>query len=829
MGSHILKQSTSREIATVLALLFFSWNAQSQPFRIENTSFGSGKLRMEFGANASNYYILERTESLTQGFVPAAMLLPASTIGIFEDKATQARVFYRMKSVPLSAPLDTDTDGMDDIYELRRQPNLSPLDPSDALTSSDANGLTHLQEYRAARFAQGKRRMAVGDHHILAVRDDGTLWAAGENRFGQLGDGTTNNIASLIPIEPNSRWKAVGAGGQRSFGIKVDGSLWCWGLNRSYAPLGDGGSTNLLTPTRIGQENDWIAVAASPQHTMALKQNATLWGWGGNTSGQIGDGSRTTRATPIPVETNNAWSDVDVGQNFSLLLRKDGRLFACGYNEWGQLGIGATNLSSEVLAPVAQDSSWRAIAAGDFHGLAIQSDNTLWAWGQLYEDAGGGLVTVTNRFAPTQIGTKSSWLGVGGGYQHSIAFDTDCALWAWGYNFLSGTVGDGTQRPRPNPIRIASSNTWLSAVARGGNHLGIRADATLWNWSGVNGQFTGDTGLFKAVMPDRRFRAVAAGNNHSIAVEESGQVWTWGDNGAGQLGDGSTQPGLPRQIATDFAASTVSAGGNHSLAIDEAGGLWMWGSVAFGQGSWGSPWPINFGFYVTNRLHSASSGGSHWISLDSQGSISAFGGTDHGQLPRNDFLTNAYSAVGAGGWSSFAIGLDGSIYMWGKFEPSSSIPTGGQLGTPGFAFKQVVGGAQHALAIRDDQTLWSMGINTWGQLGIGTNSYAGLMKPVMTNHTWKAIAAYYHNLAIREDGSLWFWGYDGSTHPITRSPIALSTNVSWKAVAAGYKHSLALQDDGSLWTWGNNEYGQLGVSPFSQMSSQPAWKPPPPQ
>ena len=134
----------------------------------------------------------------------------------------------------------------------------------------------------------------------------------------------------------------------------------------------------------------------------------------------------------------------------------------------------------------------------------------------------------------------------------------------------------------------------------------------------------------------------------------------------------------------------------------------------------------------------------------------------------------------------------------------------------------------HALFIRTDGTLWSMGDNKWGQLGIGTNSYPGFLKPVMTNFTWRAASAYYHNLAIRSDGTLWFWGYDGK-RAITRAPVQISSSPGWKAVAAGYKHSLALREDGSLWTMGDNTSGQLGVSPFQQYGSESDWRPPPPR
>src|SRR6266536_356809 len=239
------------------------------------------------------------------------------------------------------------------------------------------------------------------------------------------------------------------------------------------------------------------------------------------------------------------------------------------------------------------------MSSGDFHGVAIRGYNSLWSWGQLGEDAGRGALTVTNRFAPVQIGTNSNWLWVGGGYQHSVACDTEGALWAWGFNAF-GEVGDGTQLGRPHPTQIASSNAWLAATVGGLNHVAVRMDGTLWNWSGVSGQFTGEMERFRAVMPGRRFRAVAAGDFHSVALDEAGAIWTWGKNDGGQLGDGTATSGLPRQIATNIVAADISAGANSSFAVDLTGQMWMWGYMAVGQSSLGSYSPIALGYPSSN-------------------------------------------------------------------------------------------------------------------------------------------------------------------------------------------------------------------------------------
>ena len=197
---------------------------------------------------------------------------------------------------------------------------------------------------------------------------------------------------------------------------------------------------------------------------------------------------------PRPCQLDPAikWKEVAVGQNLTVALSKEGQLYACGDNSYGQLGTGATNLNSNVLVPVAGGYRWRAMAAGDFHVVAIRDDGTLWSWGQLYQDAGNGFGTMTNRLTPVQVGTATNWLTVIGGFQHSLALDTQCNAWAWGYNAF-GELGLGTQLPQVSPTPIASGTSWISVRASGLNHIGIRADGTLWNWSGASGQYAGDT------------------------------------------------------------------------------------------------------------------------------------------------------------------------------------------------------------------------------------------------------------------------------------------------------------------------------------------------
>ena len=132
-----------------------------------------------------------------------------------------------------------------------------------------------------------------GAEHTLALKNNGTLWAWGNNLTGQLGDGTSGGVHTGLPkqIGTDEDWLMVSAGGAASFAIKTDGSLWGWG-NNSYGQQGDGSNLDKTVPTRIGTATDWKTVAAGAYHTLALKNDGSLWSAGLNTRGQLGLGNR---------------------------------------------------------------------------------------------------------------------------------------------------------------------------------------------------------------------------------------------------------------------------------------------------------------------------------------------------------------------------------------------------------------------------------------------------------------------------------------------------------------------------------------------------------
>ncbi len=315
------------------------------------------------------------------------------------------------------------------------------------------------------------------------------LWTWGYNTNtgqGALGDGTTINKSSPISIIGGFiDWCCVSVG-TITAAIRTNGTAWSWGCN-GQGQLGDGTTTARSSPVKtVGGFTDWCQVSVGAPHTVGLRNNGTIWAWGGASSGTLGDGTAVNKSSPVSVVggfTN--WCKIYSGLYHTMALRSDGTLWTWGRNNAGMLGDGTTVNRSSPVSVIGVYTDWCQFSAG-YHSVAIRSNGELWSWGCNRYGQLGNNATV-NRSSPVSVvGGFNDWCNVSAGMNHTAAIRTNGELWAWGCN-NSGVLGDNTTISKLSPVSVVGGFTNWCLVAVGRYHtLAIKSDGTLWGWGRNN-------------------------------------------------------------------------------------------------------------------------------------------------------------------------------------------------------------------------------------------------------------------------------------------------------------------------------------------------------
>jgi alpha-tubulin suppressor-like RCC1 family protein len=335
-----------------------------------------------------------------------------------------------------------------------------------------------LLQATAIQAATTVTNIAAGAYHSLFLKSDGSLWATGDNYYGQLGDGTFNTTNRPEQIVSSGVIQIAGGFGHSLF-VKSDGSLWGMGWN-AFGQLGDHNypySTN--RPAQIAS-NGVVAIAAGAFHSLFLKSDGSLWAMGDNRFSQLGDGTINSKTNQPEQIVSSGVVAIAAGYGHSLFLKSDGSLWAMGLNNYGQLGDGtfsSTNRPELIVPNKVVSISGTGNSEANSHSLFIKSDGSLWGMG--FNSLGGlgdGTFNTTNR--PVQI-TSRDVVAIAGGWSHSLFLKSDGGLWAMGDNNF-GQLGDGTLFTRTNrPEQIVAGG--VVAIAAGDSHsLFLRTDGSVW-------------------------------------------------------------------------------------------------------------------------------------------------------------------------------------------------------------------------------------------------------------------------------------------------------------------------------------------------------------
>jgi alpha-tubulin suppressor-like RCC1 family protein len=315
--------------------------------------------------------------------------------------------------------------------------------------------------------------------HTLYLKSNRTVWAAGSNTSGQLGDGTQTNSSNPVQVKNAddtalSEAVAISAGWVHSAYLKSDGTVWASGQN-SYGQLGDGTQTNSSNPVQVKNANgsvfdEVVGISTSFYHTVYLKSDGTVWASGWNVYGQLGDGTQTNSSNPVQVIDSGGDPLTNVvaiaaGWAHTVYLKKDGTVWAVGYNVYGELADGTSTLRSNPVQAKDADDTYLTDVVNIFAGIGshtafLKSDNTVWAaglndHGQLGNGtkSGGGTLRQAMNADDTPF---SGVVDISLGRSHTVYLKNDGTVWTTGRN-IEGQLANGELQADESLYPIKSS------------------------------------------------------------------------------------------------------------------------------------------------------------------------------------------------------------------------------------------------------------------------------------------------------------------------------------------------------------------------------------
>ncbi len=488
-------------------------------------------------------------------------------------------------------------------------------------------------------------------------------------------------------------WKLLAAGNEHSIAIREDGTLWGWGNNTSGQVGISSTAATINNPSKIGRGH-WQAIASGANHALGIQSDSTLWAWGANVSGQLGNNTTTNSSVPVKVSVNNLlWSKVAAGDNHSLALTNFSDLYVWGDNTNGQNGNGSTGGQVNVPALInisSRDLNTAAFINGSGSLTGFTGNTTSWSGNHTQGtintvDQQGTFAIKTGQRVivkfniPTSL--PSSFIVAGASVADSDANPLNVTLNSIGRKVNFG-IGEGVSIDEPGDYEILFVATKDVADCRITFHVSSTSSASL----SVNN--------FKAYFA---WKSIAAGGNHALAISDTGNLWAWGLNTVGQLGDGSnTLRNFPVMIGNDVDWVTVSAGANHSLALKTGNTLHTWGANDMNQLGDGTTTNSNVPKTITvtdqgNTIlfSHLDAGADHATAISTSGTIWAWGLNDSGQLGDNTTINKNIPVkistetdwVTSSSGGNFTIGIRdlaevnqiGRLLSWGK-------NTTGQLG-----------------------------------------------------------------------------------------------------------------------------------------------------
>ncbi len=375
-------------------------------------------------------------------------------------------------------------------------------------------------------------KMAAGMGHSLALLEDGTVWAWGDNQFGQLGDGTLIDRNVPVPVQGfDGPVLSIAAGDNHSMALQENGRVYTWGANdkrqigtsRSFVytaecPQGryesdqreESFSIAKFVVTRLSAAGcdynpvileDIVAIAAGDSHSLAMAAGGPVYSWGNRNHGQLGREYISTRWINPVENLPGTPRAISAGTEFSLALLNDGTVWGWGRNHLRQIGYYSVHDHPKPVEIPFLPPTQLISAGADYTVAIVQGEPGFQAWGANSSGQLGNGATSEPDYAPRPTATHLSLAGLAAGQTHVVATMADGQVWAWGDNGFGQMAGASNEGKQTFPVQIPDIGPPVGPVS-----------------------------------------SVAAGGRHSLAREiNCDTVWAWGGNYYGQLGHSSVE------------------------------------------------------------------------------------------------------------------------------------------------------------------------------------------------------------------------------------------------------------------------------------------------
>ena len=342
------------------------------------------------------------------------------------------------------------------------------------------------------------------------------------------------NITRLSnPSHNNSvKFKDIAAERETAVGLTANGEVYVWG-DGAYYDLGQGQvKLNQYTPLKVEGLPEIVKIAKGKHHVLALDVNGEVWGWGNNSSGEVYEGYKGKVYVPAKIPGLSNITDIAAGTGFSAAIKSDGTLWTWGSNTDGKLGDRGTSTTG-IPAPVTGLSDVSKVTCGEKF-MAALSGETVYTWGN---NESGQLGSGTNVSASTPTAVTGSYKDIAAGNSHMLAVSTSDELFTWGYNSV-GQLGLGDKISRNVPT---STGKTASVIGTGYNHSFYTDGENTYgfgsNSKGQLGLGTQNTALTPTLITGlRNIVKIDGGFDFTIAKDKDNNVWVFGNNDVGQLG-----------------------------------------------------------------------------------------------------------------------------------------------------------------------------------------------------------------------------------------------------------------------------------------------------